>query len=116
MSSASWSPCAAPCRGGARLPRAPRGVCSRSGQRSGRARGREPRAAPATRRPDAPHAQAAAVTPERPGLLGADPAALAALGPPPGRGPARDGYPLAPAGLAALLALEIPPAARPAAA
>src|SRR5262249_21288457 len=116
MSSAIWSRCVAPYLGDARLPPAPRGVRSRRRQRSCRARGREPRAAPATRRPDASHSQAAAATPVRQGLLGADPAGLAALGPTPGHCPARDGHPLASAGVATLLALEVPPAARPAAA
>src|SRR5262245_8601519 len=116
MASAIWSPCAAPCRRDARLPPAPRGVRSRSRQRSCRVSGREPRAAPAARRPDAPHSDAAAAAPVRQGLLGAGPAALAALEPTPGRGPAGDGPPLAPAGLEALLALEVPLAAREAAA
>jgi hypothetical protein len=116
LPSAIWSTCAAPCRRDARLPPAPRRVRSRSRQRSCRTGGREPLAPPATRRPDAPHSEAAAAAPVRQGLLGAGPAALAALEPPPGHRAAGDRYPLAPAGLEALLALGVPPAARTAAA
>ena len=73
-------------------------------------------AAPPARRPDPPHPEAAAARAGGQALLGAGPAALAALAPAPGPRPAGDGRPLAPAGLAALLALEVPPAARAAAA
>ena len=70
MPSAIWSTCAASCRGDARLPAAPRGVRPRSRRQSCRVGGREPPAAPAARRPDAPHSEAAAAAPVRQGSSG----------------------------------------------
>jgi fermentation-respiration switch protein FrsA (DUF1100 family) len=61
--SAIWSTGAASCGGDARLPAAPRGVRPRRRRRSCRVGRGEPSAAPAARRPDAPHPEAAAAAP-----------------------------------------------------
>src|SRR5262245_12157236 len=67
----------------------------------------EPPAAPTARRPHASDLQAAAPTCRRPALLAPGAPRPARLASAPGPGRARDGRPMAPSGLAAVLAVAV---------